>query len=296
MNMFLAAVSLSAMLLFAQPGAAPPIAADIMAKVAANVEKATDARRQFVYHQRVRSSLVRTNGQIARLEKREYSVFPGGKATEKKLLSFHGEYRKGKQMIAYSEPGYKYKGMDIDGDLISELSDGLVNDKDSRDGIPHSLFPLSTKDLPSYRFTMKGQAEVHGRAAWQIGFEPVRKQSCVTIGTDDDECDGPDWAGDIWIDAEELQPVRIITHLAYPVPWGIRVFLGTNLHQTGFSITYLRAAPNVWFPGTYGSEFRLKALWGYKRTITLSMENDAFQHTNASSNIQYQLPADKPRP
>src|SRR3974390_813890 len=88
--------------------AAPPDASAIMAKVAANVETAAAARRQFLYRQSVRSSLVRASGQIARVEKREYSVFPGENATEKKMTSFHGEYRHGNQMIAYSDPGHKY--------------------------------------------------------------------------------------------------------------------------------------------------------------------------------------------
>jgi hypothetical protein len=270
--------------------AVPEDAAAIMSKVAANVEKAADARRLFVYHQLVRSSLVRGNGQVARREKRDFSVFPGDKGTEKKLLSFHGEYRKGKQMVEYSEPGYKYKGVDIDGELITELTDSLVNDKNSRDGIPPSLFPLSTKNLLFYKFTMKGRTRLRGRDAYQLGFEPVRKKGCISIGTDD-ECDEPEWMGDAWIDVAELQPLQILTQLAVSVPWGVRTFLGTNVRQTGFSITYVRAAENVWFPATYGSEFRLNVLWGYKRTITLSMESNGFQKTNAESKIEYQLPS-----
>jgi hypothetical protein len=291
MAMCLFILFLCAVPLFSQsPPAGQADAAGIMAKVAENVERAADARKQFVYHQLVRSSLVRSNGQVARREKREFSVFPGEKGTEKKLTSFTGEYRKGKQMIAYSEPGHKYKGMDVDGDLITELTDSLVNDKNSRDGIPHSLFPISTKDLPSYRFTMKGRSEIQGRPAYQIAFEPVRKESCITIGSEDDECDSPPWMGDAWIDVAELQPVQILTHLAVKVPWGIRVFLGTNIRQTGFAITYVRAAENVWFPATYGTEFHLNMLWGYKRTITLSMESNGFQRTDANSKIEYQLP------
>jgi len=34
----------------------------IMNRVAANVAQATDARRQYVYRQKVRSAMVRTNG------------------------------------------------------------------------------------------------------------------------------------------------------------------------------------------------------------------------------------------
>jgi hypothetical protein len=41
--------------------------AAIMTKVAANVEKSTDARRQYVYKQSIISNLVRSNGKTARL-------------------------------------------------------------------------------------------------------------------------------------------------------------------------------------------------------------------------------------
>jgi hypothetical protein len=273
------------------PTEAPIDAAGIMAKVAANVERATGARKQYVYHQFVRSSLVRSNGVMAHKEKREYSVFPAESRTEKKLISFAGEYRKGKQTIPYKEPGYHYQGTDIDGDLMRDLTDSLVDDKTSRDGIPHSLFPIATKDLPFYTFKSLGIAEIQGRRAYRISFEPRKKDNCIHIGgEEDDECEGTSWKGEAWIDAEELQPIRIQTDLAFSVPWGIRVFLGTNLRQTGFSVNYVRVGENVWFPSTYGTEFRLNVLWGYKRTVTLSMESNGFQKTDASSKIDYQIP------
>src|SRR5450759_4246377 len=142
-------------------------ASAIMAKVAANVEKATDARRQYVYRQLVRSSLVKSNGQVARKETRDYHVFPGEKNTEKKLVSFAGQYRKGKAMIDYSEPGFEYKSVDIDADLIKDLTEDLVNEKDSRDGIPHSLFPLNSKKLSAYSFAWKGETGYKGRKTYQ---------------------------------------------------------------------------------------------------------------------------------
>jgi hypothetical protein len=273
-------------------GATPPQendAAAIMTKAAANVERATDARRSYIYHQLVRSSLVRSSGQVARKEKREYQVLPAEQTTEKKLVSFSGQYRKGKEMIDYSEPGYKYKDVDLDGELIQELTDDLVNEKKSRDGIPHDLFPLSTKKLPAYAFTMKGETEYKGRRTYKIAFEPQKKVNCVEIGSDSEgDCDEA-WKGEAWIDTEELQPVRIDTQLAFKIPWGVRVFLGTNLTQTGFSIEYQRLAENVWFPVSYGTEFRFAVLWGYKRTVTLSLISSGFQKTDATSKIQYDL-------
>jgi hypothetical protein len=263
-------------------------AAAIMAKVAANVENAAEARRQYVYHQQVRSSLVRTNGVVARREKREYSVIPGEKSTEKKLVAFEGQYRKGKELIPYTEPGYQYKGVDIDGELIDDLTKSLVDEKDSKDGIPKSLFPLSSKDLYRYRFTMRGEGEQQGRHIYKIGFEPQKKELCIQVGGDHEgDCDSA-WKGEAWIDAEDLQPVHIQTDLAFSIPWGVRYFLGTNLKQVGFSIVYKRVAENVWFPATYGAEFRFDILWGYKRVVTLSLESSDFRRTDAQSTIVVQ--------
>jgi len=263
--------------LAAQPA---PDAADIMAKVADHMESAAEARKQYVYHQQIRSSLTHTNGKIARKEAREYSVFPSEKGTEKKLVSFHGEYRKGKTVVIYSEPGVASKDDDMDTEMISDFTDDVVNDKKSRDGIPHSLFPLARQDLAYYKFAMKGESEYEGRRVYQILFEPASREQCVRP-----------WKGEAWIDVEELQPVRIVTELAIAIPWGVRVFLGTNLRQTGFSIHYRRVAEGVWFPVTYGTEFRVNVLWGYRRTIALSMESGDFRRTDATSTISYDVKA-----
>ena len=291
MGMMLAVLALLP-LCCAEDTAPAPDAAAIMAKLAANFEAATDTRRSYVYQETVRSSLVRANGNMSRKEKREYAVTPSEKGTDKKLTAFEGQYRKGKQMLPYTEPGYKYKDLDIDAELLNELTDELVNEKGSRDGIPASLFPLRTKDLNRYRFTLLGETEVQGRRVYRIRFDPVKPSgNCIAIpeGSSDD-CEAPDWRGEAWVDAAEFQPVRIFNDLAVKVPWGVRVFLGTNLHQTGFSITYRRVEQNVWFPSTYGAEFKIAVLWGYKRTITLSLESGGFQKTEATSTVRYETP------
>jgi len=258
-----------------------------MAQVVANLDQAADARRQFVYHQRVISSLIRGNGQLSRKEKREYEAFPGEDRTEKKLVSLEGECRRGKSTVLYTEPGYRDKGLDIDGDLIREMTDSLVDDKSTRDGIPPSLFPLRRKDLAGYRFTLKGEFEYQGRRTYKIQFEPAGRHRCINIGGDDDGCQGPSWAGEAWIDAQELQPARIFTTQAFHIPWGVKVFLGTNVQQSGFAVSYQRVDDNVWFPASYGTEFRFNALWGYRRTVTLSLESNQFRRAGAKSKIDY---------
>jgi len=280
-------------LIFAGPAlAAADDAAAIMAKAAANVEKATDLRKQFVYRQIVISSLVRSNGQISRKENREYEVFPTEKRSEKKLVSLRGELRRGKKTTPYSEAGFKDKGFDIDGDLIRDLTNDLVDEKHSRDGIPHSLFPLREDALPDYRFTLQGEFAYQGRPTYKILFEPAEKHRCINIGGDDDGCDGASWRGEAWIDIAELQPVRIFTQQAFRIPWGVKVFLGTNIQQSGFAVSYQRLAENVWFPVSYGTEFRFNVLWGYKRTVTLSLVSNGFKKTDIASTIKYDA-ADK---
>jgi hypothetical protein len=98
------------------------------------------------------------------------------------------------------------------------------------------------------------------------------------------------WKGEVWIDAEDYQPVRIDTKLSKGVPWGVRVFLGIDIHQLGFSLTYQRVAGGVWFPATYGTEFRVVVFWGYRRTITMSMENTDFRRTDAQSTVRFEEP------
>jgi hypothetical protein len=151
------------------------------------------------------------------------------------------------------------------------------------------LFPLGSEELGYYRFSLKGEADVHERHTYDIVFEPADLQDlCIHVG-EDDQNPCHQWKGEVWIDTQEFQPVRIETQLAKAVPWGVRVFLGTNVHQLGFSIDYQRVAENVWFPAAYGTEFSLDVLWGYKRTITLSMESSGFQRTDADSTIHYDL-------
>ncbi len=75
------------------------------------------------------------------------------------------------------------------------------------------------------------------------------------------------------------------------MPLAVKLVLGTNIRQLGFSVSYIRVAEGVWFPASYGTEFRLDLFWGYKRTITMSLESSGFKKTDAASKIEYQLEA-----
>lgn len=264
---------------------------EIMRRMAANVEASLEARRQYVYKQKVNAKLVRTNGQLARVEKRDYTVTPKEKNTVKHLDSLAGEYHKSKkEIVHYTEKGFEAKGMDIDGGIMEDLIDDLMNDEKSRDGIPHNLFPITAKDLDAYRYTYEGLTEVKGRKAHRIGYAPVpKKVRCPDKkeADDDDDCPWRPWKGEVVVDAEEFQPVRIYSDLTFKMPWAVKAFLGTNIQQTGFAVSFARVAPNVWFPATYGTEFRVSLLFGYKRVITMALDSSEFRRTSATSEIQF---------
>lgn len=229
-----------------------------MQQVAERWERSQPERLSFVYSQRVRSGLLKTNGSGGCQEDRRYDVIPLDTRTEKTLTS----------MSRTCESGH------MDSDIVNNVTDHWVDDKQSRDGLSRNLFPLRVEDLDQYHFRLAGEATVGGRAVRKVTFSPKSK-------------DGRPWNGELWIDAEDLQPVRMTTDLAHKIPLGVRVFLGTDIRQAGFSATYTRVAPGVWFPATYGTEFQIKVLFGYRRTITLSMESSDFRRTEARSDIQF---------
>lgn len=246
---------------------------DVMAKVAANLEKGSELRKSYVYTQKIRTRLLRTNSKLAREEMREYTMMPGRDRIEKKLVHFSGQYEKDKKLLPYDDPKFRHKDMDIDGDLIEDLADDLVADEKSKDGIDMDLFPFLPKDLPEYNFKLMKTEEFRGRKVHRVEFAGKTKEK--------------PWMGEALIDAEDLHPLSIQTKLNFKMPFLVKAMLGTNLRQTGFSLTYTRLEPGVWFPATYGTEMRLDVLFGYKRVITMSMEASEFRKVSADSTITF---------
>ena len=67
----------------------------------------------------------------------------------------------------------------------------------------------------------------------------------------------------------------------------VRTLLGTDLPGLGFSTRYKRVGENIWFPVSFGTEFRLRAIFFINRDISVSLENKNFKRTAAESTIQY---------
>jgi hypothetical protein len=65
----------------------------------------------------------------------------------------------------------------------------------------------------------------------------------------------------------------------------VRTLLGTNLPGLGFSVTYDREPDGVWFPVSFGTEFRMRVLFFIARDISMSLSNAHFEKTHADVRI-----------
>ena len=258
-------------------GAQTPDVNEIMARVGRNQTRAQEARKNFTYHQSQLLRMNRGNGKVAREERREYDVSPAPSGFHKELAHFEGKYDDKGHPVSYDHPGYQYKELDIDGELIDEMSEEMTNDKHTRDGIAADLFPLSEHEQHKYRFRLVRAEQLNSRDVYRVKFEPKPHQENGEAA----------WKGEAWIDAAEFQPVRVQTSLATRIPLGVKVLLGTDIKGLGFSLAYQRFEDGIWFPVSYGGEFEVRAVFFYKRKISVNMTNTNFRRTQVDSNVTY---------
>ena len=257
---------------------------EIMAKVADNQDRAQSVRAAFVYHQNILVRMKRGGGKIAREEIRDFTVTPTDKGTKRELTHFEGKYDKGGKLISYDHAGFQYKDIDIDGAIAENIANDFANNKSSRDGISPEMFPLTTKHLKNYRFTMKGTEVYRERQVYSISFEPQRNK-----GLDCDEDDSC-WAGEVLVDKLEFQPVVVTTHLAIGIPVLVKVLLGTNIKHMGFKVTYQKFDEGLWFPVDYGGELKVRAVFLYSRSISIGVKNSEFKHADVASKVSFEEP------
>ena len=187
-------------------------------------------------------------------------------------------------------------GMDID--LVENLRKNLTNDRSedteekgqdsaghgvhvhvdaadegqSKDGLAKGLFPLTTKKQSQYLFTLEGRQTMNGRDVYRVSFRPKDKNDF-------------DWKGEAFIDVHEFEPVVVYTEMSRKIPLAVRTLLGTNLPGLGFSVTYDRQPDGVWFPVSFGTEFRMRVLFFIARDISMSLANTHFEKTHADVRI-----------
>lgn len=254
---------------------AQPSLEQILRRLAENQDRASDARKSIVYRQDTWVRLIQTDGKLSREEKRRYTVTPTETGTTKKLDKFEGRYRKGGKILTYEAPDFQYKDTDIDGDLIEDLTDDLINDQKSRDGFSKDLFPLTGEEQSHYTFRLEGTRKVGEVEAIRVTFLP------------NPGGDRP-WGGEVLVHPQDFQPMAVTTKLAMKIPAAVKIMLGSDIKQLGFNVTYAKVADDLWFPATYGTEFGLKILFGYKRNITMNVTNTEFRKATAESSIQFE--------
>jgi hypothetical protein len=285
--------------LFAQSVAAPPVVPEdadaIMARVAANQDQSESERVHYVYIQHAR--ITSRNGKTVRCEEISDSrVIPTDSDSRQQLLKLDGRVLIKHKYVTYDQlPKHPSRagndkeeedihissdGGSIDRDLVESMRQSLTNSH-SKDGIGAGLFPLTSKVQKDYRFHLAGRERINDRDVFHITFEPKDK-------------DDFGWKGDAYVDTTEYQPVVVRTTMSRKVPFAVRTMLGTNLPGLGFTVVYAPQEGGVWFPVSFGTEFKLRVVFFFSRQIVLSAENREFEKTHVKSTI---LPvADSPSP
>lgn len=260
----------------------PPLSAqDIMQRVIAHQTEALEARRQWVYTQEVFVRSQQRNKTVMREETRLYRIIPDPQSQKRELISVKGRYRLKRQLIDYDKPT---ENGSID-DVVSHWADQMTDPKQhkSRDGVDTDLFPLAHKHLDRYTFTLKGSSEYRGHQVYEIEYRPAKKPQ---LSDDNDEI----WAGTVLVDQTAFQPVFINSFLAVQIPMAVKILLGTNVRDLGFKVEYEKFDGDVWFPVRGGGEFRLDAVFFWKRNFSYSWNCRDFQKTTTATSITFEEP------
>jgi hypothetical protein len=280
------ALALPGALVFAQE---PLTANAIMARVAAHQDSAEAERAHYVYIQHAR--VVSHKGKrILCEETTDSRVTPSDKGSHQELLKLDGRLLRKDKYVTYTQlpkPGDKGAAStdpddvditigndDTDRDLVENMRKNLTNrdPKDSKDGFSSNLFPLTTKEQANEDFKLLGQENMSGRNVFHITFSPKDKSDYG-------------WKGDAFIDTTAFQPVLVRTTLSRNIPLAVRALLGTNVPGLGFTITYAPQPGGIWFPISFGTEFKIKVLFFFSREISISAQNRDFEKTHVTSTI-----------
>lgn len=270
-----------------QPAAPAAMTANaIMMRVAANQDRAQLARGHYVYAQHVRI-LSRKGSKVMCEEVTDSRLTPSASGSHSELLKLDGRVLQGRTYLTYTSlPSAKGSGQamvdtnhdavtinvgDDDREMVESLRSSLTRD-DSKDGINSHLFPLTSTSQADYLFHLVGLERLNGRDVFHLDFRPKDKSAF-------------DWKGDAWVDSTAFEPVVVSTGLSRNFPFAVRALLGTNAPGLGFTVVYAPQPDGVWFPVSFGTEFKVHVLFFFKREIVIDAHNRDFEKTSVSSKI-----------
>jgi len=268
----------------------PLKADDIMARVAANQDRSEALRNEYVYKQHIHIVSHKPKSRIMREETADYDVVPLPDGPQKQLKLLTGRYwNKGKYVDFQGDPvpeagstdadlinnlrkGEPLPGTSTDANLIHSLHNYLSNDN-SKDGLARALFPLTSEEQQDYEFKLLGQEAEAGRNVYHIAFTPK-----------DNDKEELTWTGEAFIDAAEFQPVRVFTKMSQRIPLLVRT-TWFDLPGLGFNVVYKRLEDGVWFPSSFGTEFRMHVgpMFFTNRDISISLKNSGFEHAHVGN-------------
>jgi hypothetical protein len=256
-----------------------------MARVAANQDRAEAERSHYVYLQHARV-FSRKGSSVLCEEVTESRVTPSGDASRQDLLTLNGRFLRKHKYVAYTTPltekleknpgdsddeSLSIEIGDDDRRLVEGLRSNLINAR-SKDGIGAHLFPLTSRSQSNYVFRWIGRGRAKGRDVFHLEFRPKEK-------------DEYGWKGDAYIDSSAYQPVLVSTGMARKIPFAVRTLLGTNLPGLGFTVVYAPQPDGVWFPVSFGTEFKIHVLFFFSREIVIDAQNRDFEKTHVNSMI-----------
>ena len=270
----------------AQP---PPTAEVIMARVAANQDSSEADRLHYLYLQHARVASHK-GGTLMCEEITDIRITPLEHGSQQTLVNLNGRLRRKGAYVSYNQlpPGAATdkdtvdvgdedlsisidSDNEADRDMVEHMRNNFINNK-SKDGIASNLFPLTSGRQAEYAFHLLGREHLNGRDVFHLTFAPKDKSE---FG----------WKGDAYIDTEAFQPVVVRTAMSRQIPFAVRTLLGTSLPGLGFNVVYAPQPDGVWFPVSFGTEFKIRVLFFYRRNITLNAENHDFVRTHVTSHI-----------
>ena len=261
-----------------------------MTRVAANQDRSEALRKEYVYKQHIHIVTHKPSSRMMREETADYDIVPLSDGIQKRLKLLTGRYwNKSKYVDFQGDPAPRNDSStdpdlmfnlrnrepapltgSTDADLIHYLRNYLLDDK-SKDGVARALFPLTFDVQKDYAFKLLGEEVEEGRKVYHIAFTPKDKEELA-------------WEGEAFIDVAEFQPVRVFTKLSGHVPLLVRT-MWFDLPGFGFNVVYRRQEGGMWFPSSFGTEFRVHAgpVFFFNRDVSISMKNSGFERKHVET-------------